>query len=81
MSLIAETQATIATTRAELQVLKKRITESKMREDYLRRLFEVASHNVVDAETQAGKVQKEADMLGLGPSYGGASILTLSFLF
>ena len=81
MSLIAETQATIATTRAELQVLKKRVTESKVREDYLRRLFEVASRNVVDAETEAGKVQKEADILGLGPGYGGASILTLPFLF
>ena len=75
MSLIAETQASIEATRAEVQVLRKRIVEARKREDYYRSLFAAASTKVVDAEVYAGSVREKADALGLGPSYGGVSVL------
>ncbi|KAJ6468956.1 hypothetical protein DFH09DRAFT_1074657 [Mycena vulgaris] len=50
---------------AESELLRKRATEAKKREEFYSRLFEVASDEVVDAETHAGQLQDRGNEIGL----------------
>ncbi|KAJ6559428.1 hypothetical protein DFH09DRAFT_1083594 [Mycena vulgaris] len=56
---------------AETELLKTRAAEAAKREEFYSRLFEVATDEVVDAETHAGQLQDKGNEIGLNLSCAG----------
>ncbi|KAJ7470824.1 hypothetical protein FB451DRAFT_1368057 [Mycena latifolia] len=67
---IASEKAAIHSAKSKVKLLKRRKIEAQKRAKYYSRLFEVATDNLVDAETEARQLKQEADKMGLGPTYG-----------